>query len=97
MPHTPKPWIASRSYSVHTAAGGTIADVYAPTPAGFTEYHRERQANRDLIAAAPDLLEACTAGLAAFHQDYQGDAPPAHLARALELMRAAILRASGIA
>lgn len=57
--HTPGPWSvdADGSVQVVAASGATVAEVYG-TDAG------ERWANATLIAAAPDLLEACRGALA---------------------------------
>jgi len=67
--HTPGPWVilkgydgtvevsASRPYRINNISAGTplICDVYQhPEFDGFSS-----QANADLIAAAPELLEAC--------------------------------------
>ena len=54
--HTPRPWKPAGRYATHIidASGRMIAD--APHPNGMMS--DEGYANRDLIAAAPDLLEA---------------------------------------
>ncbi len=55
--HTPGPWIVSRGANVKPfsveAATSTIADIYRAKGHGTCE------ANARLIAAAPELLEAC--------------------------------------
>jgi hypothetical protein len=54
--HTPGPWKPAGKYATHIidANGRMIAD--APHPNGMTSC--EGYANRDIIAAAPDLLAA---------------------------------------
>ncbi len=61
--HTPGPWIANRHTSVphdvtavnSPADGG---DIICEAPAEFKDSMRRWAANSQLIAAAPDLLEA---------------------------------------
>ena len=53
--HTPGPWVIGKQdhdvITVDTANGTAICDVYVDSD--------DRPANANLIAAAPDLLEAC--------------------------------------
>lgn len=51
--HTPGPWTHSEDGVIVDAAGKQLASVFP----------RDRAANARLIAAAPDLLEACRAAL----------------------------------
>ena len=57
MPHTPGPWRATRwmedqsTARVLGPAGETLATIH--------DAHTQGAANQDLIAAAPDLLNAC--------------------------------------
>lgn len=59
--HTPGPWIVDRHPFVSTQDGEIIAKVRAPWNGEATEENEE--ANRRLIAAAPELLEACRMAL----------------------------------
>ena len=56
---TPGPWATKApSWDVYDSDGFTIAEVY---PLTFKGHHTE--ANARLIAAAPDLLEACNVAI----------------------------------
>jgi hypothetical protein len=85
MTHTNARWVG-RSCHVETDRGDLIADVYAP---GST--HETRTANRDLIAAAPDMLSAL---LGLLSDPYLSD--PINAGR-MEAARAAVGRATGYA
>lgn len=64
---TPGRWVG-RSCHVETEAGEVVADVYAPSGG-----HAQREANRDLIAAAPALHEALLNLVHALHRESRGD------------------------
>ena len=53
--HTPGPWKYNGKTDIYGASGATICELYR----GY-EHISECQANANLIAAAPDLLEALT-------------------------------------
>ena len=82
--HTPGPWEATQVQTVIAGGDQLIADC-ATGCRGLT--CQERDANARLIAAAPDLLEACAA-LIACHDNGGTDV-------ALALGRAAIAKAGG--
>ena len=64
MTHTPGPWKA--------ITGGADAKVVCPDGRSFLIgdiiYHDENKANANLIAAAPDMLEALKATLDVIHE-----------------------------
>jgi hypothetical protein len=51
--------------------------------------------NPDLLAAAPDLLEACEACFEAWDNDGKGEPSEAAFAAAIEMVRTAIAKAKG--
>ncbi len=55
MKHTPGPWEVIGALSVQSKAGFQIAR----TTLAYQEHEETAEANTLLIAAAPDLLEAC--------------------------------------
>jgi hypothetical protein len=63
--HTPGPWkIYQNPFEIWTALGpgyGLVAHVaaYCPPREGADDHYQECVSNACLIAAAPDLLEAC--------------------------------------
>lgn len=66
--HTPGPWTAHINlrklrYDIHAESWRTLARVYLNDE---PELLRQGHANARLIAAAPDLLQACEALVAAF-------------------------------
>ena len=69
MTHTPGPWTAfldpMRRRTIGTATH-RICDMWGQDPAFFTA---EDEANARLIAAAPDLLEACEVANRFFEQN----------------------------
>ena len=81
--HTPGPWL-SNQYGEVWGGGEIVAEVHGDTPEDW-------QADARLIAAAPDLLEACEIAERAFRV---GDNPDAEIG-ALVIMRAAIAKAKG--
>lgn len=99
-PHTPGPWRvegdALRGWEHRVTAATfdnrdmrlTVADI--PNAYNLAKLDPEVEANARLIAAAPDLLEACRV----LTNTDAGDAMT-RLARGLELARAAIAKAEG--
>ena len=65
MSHTPGPWIRSSfGFQVLTAdSHNAICEIYPPSGDPDRRVIEEHIANADLIAAAPELLEACKAML----------------------------------
>ena len=105
--HTPGPWWTDAQYSEEEAGCSIIAanTDSGPLPGNPTrgqvafatmllpEYAEECKANARLIAAAPDLLEACRRGrqkLATYTSVYPGDT---ELVKLLKLWDAAIAKA----
>ena len=69
MTHSPAPWNVFQDVSLrHTIGTAThrICDMWGSSPAFFTD---EDEANARLIAAAPDLLEACEVANRFFEQN----------------------------
>lgn len=96
--HTPGPWqcqvYGKRSWGIFHLSdgvyGGTFAEV---NNIGFTNESRDQaEANAHLIAAAPDLLAACEAALAA---RFGGDDPCCDADPLTNQLRAAIAKAKG--
>jgi hypothetical protein len=92
MPHTPGPWAwtpmsRSDSYQNGSLDAGTRSVVF------HSACWWPRKADRTLIAAAPELLEACKV------EEYAFRVPAGTRAddelKALELLRAAIAKAEG--
>ena len=54
--HTPSPWIFPSKYATHIVDSSSRMIIYVPKPNWMTD--EEHQANKSLIYAAPDLLEA---------------------------------------
>lgn len=95
--HTPGPW-ESDSDVVQPVDGQSfngchICRITDPGD-GFSS---EARANAQLISAAPDLLEACKAALAYIPNSVVRSWPPGFelKAKALELLRSAIAKATG--
>lgn len=103
--HTPGPWEVKLSQDDE----GTLCDIGVPDAIARCGQHvcrihgwgfdykadKEQQANARLIAAAPELLTGCEAALA-----YLADPPsvfPENRAAAVEIIRAALNKAKGIA
>ena len=92
--HTPGPWHSekgSATYLISTESNLVIGEVYgkAILPA------REHKANALLIAAAPDLLEACKAMVEAFQYHNPGGTTKPQGAT-LAAARAAINKATNV-
>lgn len=94
MSHTPGPWKVSTGLIF--SDGFLVADPFVGEhenhpPEHFPEY----AANARLIAAAPDLLAACEAALAAMQKNiaYAAYKDEHALANGIEVVRAAIARA----
>jgi hypothetical protein len=86
--HTPGPWFATPgNYAVYVKdAYGDQGDLVCAL-SGYGSNYRLRAANARLIAAAPDLLEACQRALAEAVADDQDEW--------FANMRAAIAKATG--
>ena len=97
--HTPGPWTFLKnglnSYSVQLADASPLASVgdgvHDGAPDGMVE------ANARLIAAAPDLLEACRGICAMIYRDKNGDEriDLDQYEKAERLCRRAIIKANG--
>lgn len=62
MSHTPGPWevyVGEKRTEILCNAGVPVAHVYVNGRANGANYHLRVRGNSALIAAAPDLLEAC--------------------------------------
>lgn len=103
--HTPGPWRAGQGGFADKVLDtadmpGVVAEVWY-----FGRTAEERRANTRLIAAAPDLLEACKAVVAAHIADYRDLAREAGMSEtarsgvcdceSCEIMQAAISKAAG--
>lgn len=99
MPHTPGPW--ENEDGEITARGAVVANVYqaddfpclddADRPAA----EEECKANARLIAAAPDLLEACRSALVPVKEAWAKQMEGNDLWPVFEALRAAVARAEG--
>ena len=92
--HTPGPWVFEDEFV--RAGDVVIADPYCEETASTRP--GEMEANARLIAAAPELLEACEAAwpmleLACRCQDGTIGSGPCAACRAVEIARAAIAKA----
>lgn len=95
--HTPGPWgCADTSYHAHDYRLSRPNGEHLPVNAPYND-HSEQRANARLIAAAPDLLAALEAVLAAWDEPYYGDLDMARdtMFDAIEPARAAIAKAKG--
>jgi len=91
--HTPGPWSIHHEFNVFDENGRCVASCGGYS-SNFRDVEPENRANAMLIAAAPDLLEACRALLAAHSGICEGDGDMGEdedCARA----RAAIAKAEG--
>ena len=93
-PHTPGPWFAH-----HDREAGPGWDFFITAePLGHMSDEIAREvsswANAALIAAAPDLLAALKAHLHEHDQTYDGEGMTIEMARAWEMTRAAIAKAT---
>ena len=102
---TPGPWrvdatVSLGAYGVSTAYGdhkgydgqmypSQVCSVLTDSTRARAESRDVRDANAELIAAAPDLLEACEDAL----HDYEAGMPPGHVGSTVLKMRAAIAKA----
>lgn len=96
--HTPGPWWATESgirdrggYICHTRP----AQRYLGQDERFEKETKERAANKQLIAAAPELLEALQAMLEAFGKDGLGGEYDPGEVPAIDLALAATAKALG--
>lgn len=70
MSHTPGPWKVKSDYNVFGVGGRLVANSGGHSGSVRPEeIHEENKANARLIAAAPELLEACKALLLALDGD----------------------------
>lgn len=92
---TPGPWTIDQGEII--AGGMVLGTVYGAEdyPCEEEDVRVECVANARLIAAAPDLLEACAAALAILHSHISPDNFDGHAARALILVRYALAKAKG--
>lgn len=90
--HTEGPWAVNCSH-IYAPDGAIIAQVHNP---GGKESDYPLVANRNVMAAAPDLLKACADWIEWLEPNspWREDAFD-HEARMLDAMRAAIARARG--
>jgi hypothetical protein len=86
--HTPGPWsLADHSTVIVSATGLPVCTVESPDPnIKRDERFRIQEANARLIAAAPEMLDACKAALAACEIEFPGSTTG--------LLRAAIAKAT---
>lgn len=90
-PHTPGPWLSFKAGGVYSENGREIIFSAHNTRSGSAE---EREANARLIAAAPELLEACRRALALIESlPYEPSSSPS--TRAQDALVDAIIRATG--
>lgn len=92
--HTEGPWAIIDPHAAEPRIGGWLRPNefgLVATVANETDGAAERQANARLIAAAPDLLEACEAAL----WELTFDAPDAWEDEATRILRRAIEKAKG--
>ena len=101
MKHTPGPWrvcgynraILQDKVSID---GCCLAIADLPTSMGPMHPHGYNEANANLIAAAPELLDAAEGMIAAIDAVQDTSQPiPSHLAAYYGSMRAAIAKAEG--
>jgi|SRR3990167_4271352 len=103
--HTPGPWEIRKGYTNLFIDGPTqkLDDyaTYTPEVAAIhiSKYAETHEANASLIAASPDLLDACKEALIEIHQihshylpDCKEGCPSHHVA---DLLRQAITKAEG--
>ncbi len=97
MPHTPGPW------KIEPEGDRDLLVMEATDPFGevawiANRYHGERdrateQANALLIAAAPELLEACERAIAAYDRAASGEPRVVWRGEDVDFMRAAVGKA----
>ena len=96
MSYTKGPWFFADDGTLGTvqdAAGRTIAQAQQISHRDRHTNHAERQANARLIAAAPDLLEACQITVKAVEDGFENAAMD--FSEAMEKLKAAIAKAEG--
>lgn len=83
--HSPGPWTLADGYIIADADGSDVAQWYA------SESTEEQDlANARLIAAAPDLMDACLAALSQLTEDRAE-----YLEQDIAQLRAAVAKATG--
>lgn len=90
--HTPGPWIKSRNGEI-VASNGSMVKVEGFALSGIST--PETRANRDLMAAAPDLLEALEGLISVIHSPPTG--PNCYHEFDFKSAFAAIAKAKGLA
>lgn len=103
--HTPGPWLAQgqenvasgkREWVIKTPEVDCVSRVIATTP--YSKKYNDHEANARLIAAAPELLEACQLASAAI-KSYQMRLPKSAIweqdNKDLEIIKKAIAKAEG--
>jgi hypothetical protein len=90
--YTPGPWRVESDTDICSAAGEFVATAHFPesTVGTAREY-----GNAALIAAAPELLEACTIALALVRDTWIADHGSESVGRAWGALDAAIRKATG--
>lgn len=92
--HTPGPWRAIRGDSVVSIVAADGSDIAATNTKAYWQRHDDQdKANARLIAAAPDLLLAGRAAVAAWELPMTEESA-ATFETAIQLLRAAIARAT---
>lgn len=91
--HTPGPWEA-RIGDTHTVIGAWGDSICGMQRNTCSRAHAEQDANARLIAAAPELLEACklSEAVLAEHEQYDGS-EPSRESEAAQACRAALATA----
>jgi len=92
MAHTPGPWERSSSYETGNCGDLVVAITKGRFIAEVAVNDEEQDDNARLIAAAPDLLAACTLA-AKFVAKYTADTESVIARRALRRIEAAIEKA----
>lgn len=92
MKHTPGPWqFTTNMYGIDNMQVYGVEDKNGPSGVANCGYGEGSEANARLIAAAPELLEACQAYVAIYGHRKE------HLsAHAMKLAIAAIAKATGV-
>jgi hypothetical protein len=82
MPHTPGPWTISKNADGWSILAETSEIAMVGTSTSHIE--AEKEANARLIAAGPDLLEACKRAYDMLHDDDYEDDGTGFLLAAIE-------------
>ena len=99
MKHTPGPWKVEPAYYVGHDEGETEVSAYFPEFDKWCRIANCYDENVTLIAAAPELLEACKNALewgeSEIHSEYSGCSMFNKRLEELDFVRAAIAKAEG--